>query len=118
MLKKTATTIFTVLVFMSFAFVANANVQVVKAGSKAECDNASWIAYNLSETQETNVEFDIGPYAYSWDKKFKRTLAPGGVQTNAIAEKTIFTNHGPGDISFNCQRKRYDSHDWKIDAGS
>lgn len=118
MLKKTATAIFTVLVFLSFAVLVNANVQVVETGKKVTCEDASWIIYNLDESQETNVEFDIGPHAYAWDKQYKRTLAPGGFQAGAIAMKTMVTNHGPGTISVNCQRKRYDSHDWKIDAGS
>ncbi len=30
----------------------------------------------------------------------------------------MITNKGPGRISVNCQRQRFDRHDWKIDAGS
>ncbi|MBT5257712.1 MAG: hypothetical protein HOL75_02225, partial [Nitrospina sp.] len=37
---------------------------------------------------------------------------------NAIAQKTVFKNKGPGNVSVNCQRQRFDRHDWKIDAGS
>ncbi len=107
-------------VFALFALVsvASANVVEVEPGGKAVCENASWVVYNLSETQETDISFDIGPFAYAWDKVFKATLPPGGYETNAIASRSVITNKGPGRISVNCQRQRFDRHDWKIDAGS
>ncbi|NIQ00851.1 MAG: hypothetical protein GWM98_10955, partial [Nitrospinaceae bacterium] len=57
-------------VFALFALVsvASANVVEVEPGGKAVCENASWVVYNLSETQETDISFDIGPFAYAWDK--------------------------------------------------
>ena len=117
MLKK-STVVLAVFAFLTVATVASANVTNVKAGGKAVCEDASWIVYNISETQDTNIKFDIGPYAYAWKKVFKYTLPPGGFEANAIALKSTITNNGPGDIQVNCQRKRYDSHDWKVDAGS
>lgn len=118
MVKKNIICLFAVVAFLVVATVASANVTEVKPGSSTVCENASWIVYNQSETEDTDIEFDIGPFAYSWEKVFKRTLAPGGTQTNALAQKSIITNKGPGDISVNCQRQRFDRHDWKIDAGS
>ncbi|MFQ5672052.1 MAG: hypothetical protein ACE5G9_03080 [Nitrospinales bacterium] len=118
MIKKTSTIIFAALVLLAFSTLASANVSIVKPGGQTTCENASWVVYNLSEDSETSIQFDIGPYAYAWDKVWNRTLPPGGFQTNAIAVKSSISNKGPGDIQVNCQRKRFDSHDWKIDAGS
>ena len=118
MIKKTGTVVLTVLAFLVFATLASANTTVVKAGGSSVCQDASWIVYNISETEEANIQFDIGPYSYAWSKKWNRTLPPGGVQTNAVALKSTISNKGPGDVQVNCQRKRYDSHDWKVDAGS
>ncbi|MFQ5449844.1 MAG: hypothetical protein ACE5E9_04410 [Nitrospinaceae bacterium] len=117
-MRRTAASLTTIFVFFGFIAIASANVVEVSPGGKAICENASWIAYNLSETQDTNIEFDIGPFAYAWKKIFKATLPPGGYETNAIAQKSIITNKGPGLISVNCQRQRYDRHDWRMDAGS
>ena len=117
MLKK-STVILAVFAFLAVATVASANVTNVKAGGSAVCEDASWIVYNVSETQDTNIQFDIGPYAYAWKKVFKNTLPPGGFAANAVALKSTITNNGPGEIQVNCQRKRYDAHHWKIDPGS
>ena len=117
-MRRTAVSLITIFSLFSFVALASANVTEVKAGGKAICENASWVVYNLSETEETNITFDIGPHAYAWEKIFKATLPPGGYETNALAMKSIITNDGPGDISVNCQRQRFDRHDWKIDPGS
>lgn len=117
-MRRTAFSLVTCLTFFAFVAVASANVIEIAPGEKASCENASWIVYNLSETDETDIEFDIGPYAYAWEKVFKATLAPGGYETNALAAKSVITNKGPGRVSLNCQRQRFDRHDWKIDPGS
>ena len=117
MLKRSAV-ILAVFAFLAVATVVNANVTNVKSGGSAVCEDASWIVYNISETQDTNIKFDIGPYAYAWKKVFKYTLPPGGFEANAIALKSTITNNGPGEIQVNYQRKRYDAHHWKVDAGS
>ena len=117
-MRRTAISLITVFALFSFVAFASANEVVVKAGGKSICENASWIVYNLSETDDTDITFDIGPHAYAWEKLFKATLPPGGYETNAIAMHSIITNKGPGDITVNCQRQRFDRHDWKIDAGS
>jgi len=108
------------MIFALFSFVAfaNANVTEVQAGGKATCEKSAWIVYNTSETEETNITFDIGPYAYAWEKVFKATLPPGGYETNGIALKSTITNNGPGAITVNCQRQRFDRNDVRIDAGS
>ncbi len=118
MMRRTSTVIFTALAFFALTSIAAANVSTLKAGDTSVCEDASWIIYNVSESQETNVQFDIGPHAYGWGKWYKRDLPPGGYQTNAIAVRTDFKNNGPGDIQINCQRQRFDRNDWKIDAGS
>jgi hypothetical protein len=118
MMRRTAISLISVFALFSFVTFASANEVVVKAGGKSVCENASWIVYNLSETEDTNITFDIGPHAYAWEKVFKATLPPGGYETNAMAMKSIITNKGPGAISVNCQRQTFDRHDWKIDPGS
>jgi len=115
---KKAVCLLAALAFLAFVSTVNANETTIKAGESTECLKAGWIAYNTSETDETNLEFDIGPHAYTWDKVYKVELPPGGYQTNAIAQKTIFNNKGPGAVLVNCQRQRYDRNDWKIDPGS
>ncbi len=117
-MRRTAVSIITIFAFFALVAVASANVTTVKPGDQAVCENASWIVYNISETEDTKIEFDIGPYAYAWEKVFKATIPPGGYETNALAKKSIISNKGPGDISVNCQRQRFDRHDWKIDPGS
>ncbi|MBI5427593.1 MAG: hypothetical protein HZA02_04850 [Nitrospinae bacterium] len=140
MVGKTVTIIFTALAFVAFGTSAYANVNVVKpesakaaaagadAAAKAAaaaakdgfstCENAGWVVYNLSETAETTIEFDIGPHGFAWEKVWKVAIPAGGYETNAIASKSVITNKGPGDITVNCQRQLFDRHDWKIDAGS
>ena len=118
MVKKSLIALATALVVMAFAVAVSANVTELKAGQSSVCENASWIVYNTSESADTNIEFDIGPWGYGWGKVMKRDVAPGGYQAGSIAKKTSFKNNGPGNISVNCQRQRYDRHDWKIDAGS
>jgi len=118
MLRKTVVVLLAGVAFLAFASLASANEQIVKSGGSTVCLNASWIVYNTSESRSTKVDFAIGPLGYSWDKRFSRNLAPGGSQGNALTKKTTFKNNGPGDIVVNCQRQRYDRHDWKIDAGS
>ena len=117
MLRK-LTIVFVVLAFAGFATSAGANVTNIPAGGTGVCEDASWIAYNLSETQDTKVTFDLGPHAYAWKKIWKKTLPPGGFVTSAIHPKSTIVNKGPGTIQMNCQRKRADAHDWKIDPGS
>jgi len=117
-MRRTAFSLVTGLTFFAFAAVSSANIVEIAPGEQGSCENASWVVYNLSETEETNIEFDIGPYAYAWEKVHTATLAPGGYETNAMAAKTTVTNKGPGRVSLNCQRQRFDRHDWKIDAGS
>ena len=106
------------LAFLAFVSSANANETLLKPGQSSECIKASWIAYNASETKETTLEFDIGPHAYTWEKVYKVNLEPGGYETNGIAQRSVLTNKGPGDVIVNCQRQRFDRNDWKIDAGS
>ena len=117
MLRK-STVVLAVFAFLAVATVASANVTNVKSGGAVVCEDASWIVYNVSETQDTTIKFDIGPHAYAWKKIFKYTMSPGGFAANAIALKSTITNNGPGEVQVNCQRKRYDSHHWKVDAGS
>lgn len=118
MVKKSLTALVTAMVVMAFAVTVSANVTNLKPGDTSVCENASWIVYNVSESNETTVVFNVGPIAYGWGKDVKRSIAPGGYQANALAKVTTFKNEGPGDLSVNCQRQRYDRHDWRIDAGS
>lgn len=118
MVKKSLTALVAAMVVMAFAVTVSANVTNLKPGETTVCENASWIVYNLSETDATTVEFDPGPIGYGWSKLIKRAIPPGGYQAEAITMKTTFKNAGPGNLSVNCQRQRYDRHDWKIDAGS
>lgn len=108
----------TALAFVGFTGLASANETTLQPGESSECVKAGWIAYNSSETQDTTLEFDIGPYAYGWGKVQKVVLSPSGFESNAIANKTTFKNNGPGNVIVNCQRQRFDRHDWKMDAGS
>ncbi|PIQ97228.1 MAG: hypothetical protein COV67_05355 [Nitrospinae bacterium CG11_big_fil_rev_8_21_14_0_20_56_8] len=117
-MRKMAISFLTVFAFLAFISIASANVSTVPAGGSTICENASWLVDNLSDDQETTIQFDIGPHAYVWEKTYTQVLEPGGFRANAIAAKTKVTNKGPGAISVNCQHKRADSHDWKVDAGS
>ena len=118
MFRKTVVVLMAGVAFLAMTSLASANEQIVKSGDSTVCINAAWIVYNTSESQGTKVDFAIGPLGYSWDKRFSRTLAPGGSQGNALTKVTTFKNNGPAPIVVNCQRQRYDRNDWKIDAGS
>ncbi len=118
MVRKLIAVLSVAFVLLAFASLAAANETAVKSGGHSICENASWIFYNTSETQSTKVTFDIGPWGYNWGKKMTRVIAPGGYQAGSIAMKTDFWNKGPATIVVNCQRQRYDRHDWKIDPGS
>lgn len=117
-MKKSLSALIAAFVVIAFAVSANANVTILKPGESSVCIDASWVAYNISETADTNIEFDIGPWGYNWGKLMKRTVPPGGFQAGSIAMKTTFKNNGPGNLSVNCQRMSHDQHDWKLDAGS
>ena len=117
MVKKSLTMLLAFAV-VAIAGTASANVSILKAGETSVCENASWIAYNVSESADTTIQFNVGPIAYGWGKDVKRSIAPGGYQANGLAKKTTFKNIGPGNLSVNCQRQRYDRHDWRMDAGS
>ena len=118
MVRKLIAVLSMAFVLLAFASLAAANETTLKSGQHSVCENASWIFYNTSESKGTTVTFDIGPWGYNWGKKMTRTVAPGGYQAGSIAVKTDFWNKGPADVIVNCQRQRYDRHNWKIDPGS
>ena len=117
MVRKSIAVLFVAFALLAFTSLATANETTLKSGQSSICENASWIAYNTSEDQETTLVFNVGPIAYGWGKDVPRQIPPGGYQANALAKKTSFTNKGPGDVIVNCQRQRYDRHDWKMDSG-
>ena len=119
-MRKNIVTLLAVFFVFSVS-VASANVSTVPAGGKADCLRAGWLIENLSETQATTVHIHLGTVAYSWNKKFDRTIPPGDFLANAANKKASFTNKGPAAISLNCQRTRVENsarHEWKKDAGS
>ncbi len=118
MLKKAVAVLAAGLVLVVFSSMATANETTLKAGGTSVCENASWIAYNTSESENTKLTFNVGPQAYHWGKDTTREIPPGGYQANALERKTTFKNQGPADVVVNCQRQRFDRHDWRIDAGS
>ncbi|MDH5761740.1 MAG: hypothetical protein OEZ51_02050 [Nitrospinota bacterium] len=118
MVRKFTAVLTLAFVLLAFTSLATANETLLKKGDSSVCEKASWIAYNSSENEETTLQFDIGPVAYGWGKEETVEIPAGGWESNALAEKTVFTNKGPGDVVVNCQRQRFDRHDWKIDAGS
>ena len=118
MVRKFIAVLFVAFALLAFASLATANETLLKSGDTSVCENASWIAYNASENQDTSLVFNVGPIAYGWGKDVTRVIPAGGYQANALAKKTMFKNKGPGDVIVNCQRQRYDRNDWKIDAGS
>ena len=118
MVRKFIAVLFVAFALLAFASLASANETLLKSGDTSVCENASWIAYNTSENKETTLVFNVGPIAYGWGKDVPRVIAPGGYQANALAKRTKFKNKGPGDVIVNCQRQRFDRHDWKIDPGS
>jgi len=118
MVRKLIAVLFVVFALLAFVSLATANETTLKPGQSSVCENASWIAYNTDEVKDTDLVFNVGPIAYGWGKDVTRTIPPSGYQANAITKMTTFQNKGPGDVIVNCQRQRYDRHDWKIDAGS
>ena len=118
MVRKSIAVLFVAFAMLAVASLAAANETTLKSGQSSVCENASWIAYNTSESKDTALVFNVGPIAYGWGKDVPREIPPGGYQANAMAKSTSFTNKGPGEVIVNCQRQRFDRHDWKIDAGS
>lgn len=117
-MRKSVVALSVAVAFLFLATFASANVTNLSAGESGVCENASWVVYNQDEVRDTTVVFNVGPIGYGWGKDVSRSIAPGGYQANAMAKKTTFTNKGPGVVTVNCQRQRFDRHDWKIDAGS
>ena len=74
-MRKTVLALLAVF-FVFSVVVASANVSTVPAGGKAECNRASWVIENQSESKETTVHINMGTLAYSWTKNFDRTLPP------------------------------------------
>ena len=64
----------TALAFVGFTGSASANETTLQPGESSECIKAGWIAYNSSESQDTTLEFNIGPVAYGWGKVQKNCL--------------------------------------------
>ena len=118
-MKKTVFALIVAVAFMFVASISSAAVTVLAAGQSGICEKAGWLATNQSEQKDTQLVFNVGPIGYGWGKDVTRTLAPGGYQANALAQRTVFKNKGPGKVTINCQRRATDFfHDWKIDAGS
>ncbi len=118
-MKKTVLALTLTVAFIFVASMSSAGVTTLAAGQSTVCVESSWIAYNTDEARDTQLQFNVGPIGYGWGKDVVRNLAPGGYQANAITQKTVFKNKGPGKVSVNCQRRATDFfHDWKVDAGS
>ncbi len=118
-MKKTALALTVALAFMFLASISSAAVTVLAAGQSGICEKAGWLATNQSEQKDTQLVFNVGPIGYGWGKDVTRTLAPGGYQANALAQRTVFKNKGPGKVTINCQRRATDFfHDWKVDTNS
>ena len=118
-MKKTLLALTVAVAFMFVASIASAAVNVLAAGQSTTCEKAGWVATNQDEKRSTQLVFNVGPIGYGWGKDVTRTLAPGGYQANALAQRTVFKNKGPGKVTINCQRRATDFfHDWKMDAGS
>jgi hypothetical protein len=118
-MNKTVIALVLAVVFMFVASISSASTSTLAAGQTGVCIQASWVAYNQDEEKDTQLQFNVGPIGYGWGKNVTRTLAPGGFQANAIAQKTVFKNKGPGSVTVNCQsRDRSFTHDWKMDPGS
>ena len=118
-MKKTVLALTVAVAFMFVASISSAATNVLAAGQTTTCEKAGWVATNQDEKRDTQLVFNVGPIGYGWGKDVKRTLAPGGYQANAVAQRTVFTNKGPGKVTINCQRRATDFfHDWKIDAGA
>jgi hypothetical protein len=118
-MNKTVLALIMAVAFMFVASISSAAVTVLAAGQSGICEKAGWLATNQSEQKDTQLVFNVGPIGYGWGKDVTRTLAPGGYQANAVAQRTVFKNKGPGKVTINCQRRATDFfHDWKVDAGS
>lgn len=118
-MKKTVVALTVAVAFIFVASISSAAVTSVPAGGSTVCVQSAWIAYNTDEQRDTQLQFNVGPIGYGWGKDVVRTLAPGGYQANAITQKTVFKNKGPGVVTINCQRRATDFfHDWKTDPGS
>jgi len=118
-MKKTVLALTVAVAFMFLASVSSAAVTVLAAGQSGVCEKAGWLATNQSEQKDTQLVFNVGPIGYGWGKDVTRTLAPGGYQANALAQRTVFKNKGPGKVTINCQRRATDFfHDWKVDTNS
>ena len=118
-MKKTLLALIVAVVFMFVAAISGAAVNVLAAGQTTTCEKAGRLATNQDEKRSTQLVFNVGPIGYGWGKDVTRTLAPGGYQANAVAQRTVFKNKGPGKVTINCQRRATDFfHDWKMDAGS
>ena len=118
-MKKTVVALTVAVAFIFVASISSAAVTSVPAGKSTVCVQSAWIAYNTDEQRDTQLQFNVGPLGYGWGKNVVRTLAPGGYQANAITQKTVFKNKGPGKVTINCQRRATDFfHDWKVDTNS
>ena len=118
-MKKTVLALTVAVAFIFVASISSAAVTVLAAGQSGICEKAGWLATNQSEQKDTQLVFNVGPIGYGWGKDVTRTLAPGGYQANALAQKTVFKNKGPGKVTINCQRRATDFfHDWKMDPGA
>ena len=118
-MKKTVFALALAVVFMFVASISSAAVNVLAAGQSTTCEKAGWVATNQDEKRDTQLVFNVGPIGYGWGKDVTRTLAPGGYQANALAQRTVFKNKGPGKVTINCQRRATDFfHDWKVDTQS
>ena len=89
MVRKLIAVLSVAFVLLAFTSLASANETTLKTGQSSVCENASWIAYNTSESKETSLVFNLGPIAYGWGKNVTRQIAPGGYQANALAIKTV-----------------------------
>ena len=118
-MKKTALALTVAVAFIFLASISSAAVTVLAAGQSGICEKAGWLATNQSEQKDTQLVFNVGPIGYGWGKDVTRTLAAGGYQANALAQRTVFKNKGPGKVPINCQRRATDFfHDWKVDTNS
>ena len=118
-MKKTVLALTVAVAFMFVASISGAAVNVLAAGQTTTCEKAGWLATNQDEKRDTQLVFNVGPIGYGWGKDVTRTLAPGGYQANALAQRTVFKNKGPGKVTINCQRRATDFfHDWKVDTNS
>ena len=118
-MKKTVLALTVAVAFMFLATISSAAISVLDAGASGTCEKAGWVATNQSEQKDTQLVFNVGPIGYGWGKDVTRTLAPGGFQANALAQRTVFKNKGPGKVTINCQRRATDFfHDWKVDTNS